>query len=149
MKDGENFALVLELATYLLKCLTRLVKLYSQDLSTSTSVDKLRRLKRVTTLAELLNPIGKEIFFLLDSDLGIKEYVVWGTLVPFLLETFGTQTPHDGVSLDKVMDLLLSFPEFKDLIIPTMQVISYSCKTLMITRIDCPYTGSYPYLAQS
>ena len=114
-------------------------------------LEKLRRLKRVTPCVELLNPIGKEIckqfFSLLDGDIGIKEYVVWGALVPFMLETFGMQAPHDGASLDKVMDLLLSFPEFKDLIIPTMLALSYSCKTSMITLVDCPYTGSYPYLA--
>lgn len=151
MKVGEHVAVASELAVYLLKCLTRLVKLYSQDPSTSTSVEKLRRLKRVTPLVGLLNPIGKEIckqfFSLLDGDLGIKEYVVWGALVPFMLETFGTQAPHDGASLDKVMELLLSFPEFKDLVIPTMQALSYGCKTSMINLVDCPYTGSYPYLA--
>ena len=83
----------------------------------------------------------------MDGDIGIKEYVVWGALVPFMLETFGMQAPHDGASLDKVMDLLLSFPEFKHLIIATMLALSYSCKTSMITLVDYPYTGSYPYLA--
>ncbi|KAH9296477.1 hypothetical protein KI387_040065, partial [Taxus chinensis] len=151
IKDGEDVAFISEMATYLLKCLSRLVKLRNHYPSTSTSVEKLRRFKRFTLHAEFLNPIGKEIcqhfFSLLDGDPGTKEYVVWSALVPFLMETFGIQAPHDGASLDMVMDLLLPFTEFNELIIPVMQALAYRCKTSPIVLIDCPYTGSYPYLA--
>ena len=102
-KDGEHVALVSELTTYLLKCLTRLVKLYSQDPSTSTSVEKLRRLKRVTPRVELLNPIGNEIskqfFSLLDGDIG-KQFCL------FLVSIYS----HWCVQL-----LLLQFSELFDL----------------------------------
>uniref|UniRef100_A0A0D6R5Y3 B30.2/SPRY domain-containing protein n=1 Tax=Araucaria cunninghamii TaxID=56994 RepID=A0A0D6R5Y3_ARACU len=151
VKDAEDVAMVAEMVSYLLKCLLRLVKLYSQDPSTSTSLEKLRRLKRFTPLAELLNPISKKIcklfFSFLEGDPGTKEYVVWGALVPFMMETFGTQGPHDGASLDKVMDLFWSFQEFRELIIPIMQMLAYNCKTSPIILVDCPSTGSYPYLA--
>eukprot|EP01018_Ginkgo_biloba_P039209 Gb_19146 [translate_table: standard] len=151
LKNGGDVALVSAIATYLLGCLLRLVKLYSQDPCASTSVEKLRRWKRFSPLAELFNPIGKEIckhfFCLFDGDSGNKEYIIWGALVPFMLETFGMQAPHDGASLDRVVDLLLSFPEFNELIAPIMQALANSCKTSPITLVDCPYTGSYPYLA--
>ncbi|XP_057860928.2 E3 ubiquitin-protein ligase RKP isoform X2 [Cryptomeria japonica] len=151
VKDGEDVASLSEIASYLLRCLLRLVKLRSHYPSTSTLVEKLRRLKRFTLQEELLIPIGKEIcqhfFCLLDGDPGVKEHLVWGALVPFMMETFGTQAPHDGASLDRVMDLFLSFPEFNELIIPIMQALAHSCKTSAIILVDCPCTGSYPYLA--
>lgn len=151
VEDGEEVASLSEIASYLLRCLYRLVKLRSHYPSSSTSVEKLRRLKRFTLDEEILTPIGKEIcqhfFSLLDGDPGVKEHVVWGALVPFMMETFGTQAPHDGASLDRVIDLFSLFPEFSGLIIPIMQALAYSCKTSAIILVDCPYTGSYPYLA--
>eukprot|EP00252_Welwitschia_mirabilis_P021316 TRINITY_DN5440_c0_g1_i1.p1 TRINITY_DN5440_c0_g1~~TRINITY_DN5440_c0_g1_i1.p1 ORF type:complete len:1320 (-),score=231.72 TRINITY_DN5440_c0_g1_i1:184-4143(-) len=152
VRSGERQALVSELASYFLSCLSRLVKLYCYDIGTSASVDKMRIFKRCAAFHDLFHPVGQEIckqFFssLNGGGMEAKEYVVWGTLVPFLLEIFGSQYPHDGSCLDKVVDLIMSFSVFSDLILPIIQALAYNCKTSKVSLVHCPYTGSYPYLA--
>ncbi|KAF9623740.1 hypothetical protein IFM89_005247 [Coptis chinensis] len=65
----------------------------------STSVEKLRRLKRFSPLDDLFHPIShvicEELFSAIDMEAGHSEYIGWGPFVSFLMEIFGKRAPHD------------------------------------------------------
>ncbi|XP_077224077.1 E3 ubiquitin-protein ligase RKP [Tasmannia lanceolata] len=138
-------------ATYLLQCLLRLLDLQSMDKTDMTSVEKLRRLKRFAPLEELFYPIARgicgEFFSLLEMEPGSSEYLGWGRLLSFLLEVFGMQAPHDYASLDRVLDLFLEFSQSRLIFQHVISALSCSCKTAPLVLTECPYSGSYPYLA--
>ncbi|GBG60376.1 hypothetical protein CBR_g4334 [Chara braunii] len=78
------------------------------------------------------------------------EYVIWATLVPFLLETLGPSPPHDGDTLDNVVSLLLRCLDSVALefCIPEIfEALAYGCRTSSLVPRDYPYTGAYKYLA--
>ncbi|KAK9096838.1 hypothetical protein Sjap_022335 [Stephania japonica] len=139
------------LATYLLRCLSRLLELQSGDKVDSFSVEKLGRLKRFPTLVELFYPIShvicEEFFAALDTEAGSLEYVGWGPFVSFFMEVFGIQAPHDYASLDRVLDLFTDNEKFHLMFQHIINSLSYHCKTAPLALMDCPYSGSYPYLA--
>jgi len=157
-------------AKFLLGCLQRLVQLSSHEVAAAMApVDRLRRLIPLSEddisslggeICELLQPL------LLAGGLETKEekddatddvrqpnqYVVWAALVPFLLETYKQEAPHDAPSVDKALDLLL--PRLVDkqvadglLISMLMEALAYGCRTSPFSFADHPYSGPYPYLA--
>ncbi|XP_073388310.1 E3 ubiquitin-protein ligase RKP [Physcomitrium patens] len=154
-------------AKFLLSCLQRLVQLGSREVTAAMApVDRLKRFIPLTSDDVLLT--GSEICNLLRPlllssrmpgetvSLGKKsnapgEYVIWGALVPFLLETYRQEAPHDASSVDQALDLLL--PQLEGhvfsgaLVTIIMEALAYGCRTSPITLVDHPYTGSYPYLA--
>ncbi|XP_010261124.1 PREDICTED: E3 ubiquitin-protein ligase RKP isoform X2 [Nelumbo nucifera] len=147
----QNSPSVNPLATHLLRCLSRLLELKFMENTDSTSVEKLRRLKRFVPLEELYHPIARgiceEFFSAVDQELGSVEYVSWGPLVSFLLETFGKQAPHNYTNLDGVVDLFLEFGGSRLMFLYVINSLSCSCKTAPLVLMECPYSGSYSYLA--
>ncbi|XP_043721494.1 E3 ubiquitin-protein ligase RKP-like [Telopea speciosissima] len=139
------------LATHLLQCLLRLLELQQMEKSDSTSVEKLGRLKRFAPIKELFHQIAhaicEEFFFAVDMDLGSVEYVCWGPLVSFLMDVFKKQAPHDYESLDGVIDLFLEFRGSCMMFQHVISSLSCSCKIATLVLTECPYSGSYSYLA--
>ncbi|OVA13673.1 B30.2/SPRY domain [Macleaya cordata] len=139
------------LATNLLLCLSRLLELQRVEKAESTSVEKLRKLKRYPPLKELFHPISRviceEFFSAIDMELGSIEYIVWGPFVSFLMEVFGTQAPHDYVSLDRALDLFLDSGKSSLIFQHVINALSCSCKTASLVLMECPYSGSYSYVA--
>ncbi|XP_068638077.1 E3 ubiquitin-protein ligase RKP-like [Aristolochia californica] len=135
----------------LLQCFLRLLRLESMNRSDSTSIERLRRLKRFLPLEDLFHPISHgicEVFFsIIGSHLKNDEYFGWGPIASFLLEVFGLQAPHDYVSLDRTIDLFLEFPRSRPVLIHVIRALSSYCKTASLILMECPYSGSYPYLA--
>jgi Kip1 ubiquitination-promoting complex protein 1 len=154
-------------AKFLLGCLQRLVQLGSREVAAAMApVDRLRRL---TPLADNhISSIGAEICELLwplllagpetaalkiatDDVRPPGEYVVWAALVPFLLETYRQEAPHDAPSVDQALDLLL--PRLArqvadgSLVTMLMEALAYGCRTSPYSLANHPYTGAYPYLA--
>lgn len=78
---------------------------------------------------------------------GCCEYISWASLLPFMLEVFGSQVPHDYACLDQVIGLFFKFHGHVALFQHLIMALSFGCKTAPIVLVDCPYTGSYPYLA--
>lgn len=137
-------------AYYLLQCLSRLLEVQRLDKPDLSYFEKLRRFKRFVPLEGLFHPIFQGIcseFFAVISTNDSSEYIAWGAVKTFLLEIFGVQAPHDYASLDQVVDLFLKFPESKSMFQHLIAALSYSCKTAPLILTDCPYSGSYPYLA--
>ncbi|XP_058084516.1 E3 ubiquitin-protein ligase RKP [Magnolia sinica] len=136
---------------YLLQCLLRLLEVHSIDKADSSSVEKLRRLKRFASLEELFYPVSRgiceELFSLIDEQPRSAEYIGWGPLVSFLLEVFRMQALHDYASLDRVVDLFLEFSGSRSVFQHVINALSCSCKTTPLVLTECPYSGSYPYLA--
>ncbi|KAL3692194.1 hypothetical protein R1sor_005845 [Riccia sorocarpa] len=147
-------------ASYLLGCLQRLVQLGSREVAAAKA--PVERLKRFTPLSEseslkvgamimeLLQPlvcadIGNESS-LEDDSPSLAEYVIWGSLVPFLMDTYRLEAPHDSPSLDHALDFLLPFLDRRGVEI-IMEALAYGCRTSPFTFTDYPYTGSYAYLA--
>lgn len=154
-------------AKFLLGCLQRLVQLGSREVAAAMApVDRLRRFTPLTE--DDVSSIGAEICELLrplllagpepeDSEMvpcklrppGL--YAIWGALVPFLLETYRQEAPHDAPSVDQALDLLLPLLEKQvadgSLIATLMEALAYGCRTSPFTLVDHPYTGPYPYLA--
>ncbi|KAK9163034.1 hypothetical protein Syun_003936 [Stephania yunnanensis] len=139
------------ISTYLLRCLSRLLELQCGDKVDSLSVEKLGRLKRFPPLLELFNPIShvicEEFFAALDAEAGSLEYAGWGPFVSFLMEVFRMQAPHDYARLDRVLDLFTDNEKFHLMFHHIINSLSYHCKTAPLVLMDCPYSGSYPYLA--
>jgi Kip1 ubiquitination-promoting complex protein 1 len=132
-------------------------------------VDRLRRLIPLSEddisslggeICELLRPLllaggletKEEKDDATDDVRQLNQYVVWAALVPFLLETYRREAPHDAPSVDKALDLLL--PRLVDkqvadgsLISMLMEALAYGCRTSPFSLADHPYTGPYPYLA--
>lgn len=161
VNDGELVVSAITRAQYLLGCLQRLVQLDSREVVAAMApIDRLRRLK---PLGEDSVLVGREIcrplasLFSIDGEAyrmsasGFRaEYVIWGALVPFLMELYRWQPPHDVQSVDKALDLLLPFLDMgsaRACIFQIMEALSFGCRTSPIVLMECPFTGSYPYLA--
>lgn len=139
------------LVTHLLCCLSRLLAMQSMERSEVISVEKLRRLKRFAPLDELFRPVSlvicEEFFSALDVEMQSAEYIGWGPVLSFMLEVFGVQAPHDYKSLDRIVDLFLEFEGSHLLFEHVINALSCSCKTAPFVLTECPYSGSYFYLA--
>lgn len=138
-------------AAYLLQCLSRLLEVQSVDKSDSAYFEKLRRVKRFTPLNDLSQSLShgicEEFFHVINANDSSTEYMVSGILVSFLLKVFGAQEPHDYASLDRVMDLFREFPGSDPLLQHVILALSCSCRVAQLVLTECPYSGSYPYLA--
>ncbi|KAF2284177.1 hypothetical protein GH714_019794 [Hevea brasiliensis] len=138
------------LATQLLRCLSKLFNLQCIERTDSSSVGKLRRLKRFVSLEELFYPvchsICEELFCILETDARNAEYVAWGPLLSFMMKVFRLQPAHDYSSLDRFIDVFLEFRE-SCLIFEYISALSSCCKTASLVLNECPYSGSYSYLA--
>lgn len=136
--------------THLLQCWSRLLSMHSVERAEHSLVQKLRRLKRFTSLEEFFLPVShaicEEFFSVLEADAGSTEYMVWGPLLSFMFEVFGLNAPHDYSSLDKVVDALLEFQGSHFLFEHIINALSCGCKTASLVLTDCPYSGSYSYL---
>ncbi|XP_018676963.2 E3 ubiquitin-protein ligase RKP isoform X2 [Musa acuminata AAA Group] len=138
-------------ANYLLSCLTRLLEVRCLDKPDSAYFEKLRRFRRFAPLKELFYPIShgilEEFFNVIQSSEGSFEYIAWGALPSCFLGIFGIHEPHDYASLDQVLDLFLEFPGSDPLLQHLIVALSCSCKVAPLVLTECPYSGSYPYLA--
>ncbi|XAR73306.1 hypothetical protein NMG60_11007227 [Bertholletia excelsa] len=139
------------LAMNLLNCLIRMLEMQRIDRTEFSSVEKLRRLKRFVPFEELFHPVSRgiceELSYAFDVELGSIEYIVWGPLLSFIMEVFGLRPPHDYMSLDRILDLLLEIPKSRLIFEHIITALSCGCKTASLILTDCPYSGSYPYLA--
>ncbi|TXG60567.1 hypothetical protein EZV62_015140 [Acer yangbiense] len=135
-------------ASQLLQCLSRLLGMERAERS---SVERSRRLKRFVSHGEIVYPVShgicEELFSVLEADVGSMEYVVWGRLLSFLMEVCGVQVPHDFSSLDRVFDVLLQFQGSHLMFEHILNALSCCCKTASVVLTECPYSGSYPFLA--
>lgn len=151
-------------ASYLFGALQRLVQLGSREVAAAMSpVD---RLKRFTPISDddtqaLGAEICKQLASLLTTNTeaagasntessAVVEYLIWGSLVPFLIDVYRPFAPHDGPSLERALDLLLPRLESMDLklcVTGVMDALAYGCRTSPYTLADQHCTGSYPYLA--
>lgn len=138
-------------ASQLLHCLSRLLEIKRMERSDFTSVDKLRRLQRFVPLEDIFHPaadaICDEFISVLNEDERGMEYIAWGPFLSFLMELYGLHLPHDHSSLDKVLDIVLLFRSSSLLFTHLIHALSYGCKTASLVLTDCPYSGSYSYLA--
>ncbi|XP_022741612.1 E3 ubiquitin-protein ligase RKP isoform X2 [Durio zibethinus] len=138
-------------AKKLLDCLSRLLDTQSVERAEHSSVEKLRRLKRFVSLEELFYPVShgicKEFFSAVEADYRSAEYIGWGPLLMFLMGIFGVQAPHDWLSLDRVLDVLLEFQGSHVMFEHIINALSCGCKTAPLVLTECPYSGSYSYLA--
>lgn len=137
--------------TYLLRCLFRLLEVHNLEKSESAYFEKLRRVKKFAPLHELFQPISEGICAELFSDIevsqGCLEYIAWGSLTTLLLDVFRTREPHDFSCLDQVLDLFLQFPGCTSLFQELIVALSCMCKAAPLVLTECPYSGSYPFLA--
>ncbi|XP_020257334.1 E3 ubiquitin-protein ligase RKP isoform X2 [Asparagus officinalis] len=137
--------------SYLLQCLSRLLEVQSVDRSDLGSFQKLRSLKRFAPLEELYYPlcrgICEELFTTIEANSRCIEYIAWGVVVPFLFEVFGLRAPHDFMNLDLIVNLFLQFPVSNLLFQHVILALSCNCRTAPLVLVECPYSGSYPYLA--
>ncbi|KAB5556567.1 hypothetical protein DKX38_007476 [Salix brachista] len=139
------------LAMELLQCLSRLSDTIGVERVESSLVGKLRRLKRFVSLDEVFYPvchgICEEFFSVLEGYSGSIEYVAWGPLLSFLMEVFRVQAPHDYSVLDRFIDVFLEFQESCLMFEHIFNALSSCCKTASLVLTECPYSGSYSYLA--
>uniref|UniRef100_A0A7I4BXX7 RING-type E3 ubiquitin transferase n=1 Tax=Physcomitrium patens TaxID=3218 RepID=A0A7I4BXX7_PHYPA len=154
-------------AKFLLGCLQRLVQLGSREVAAAMAPeDRLRRYSRLTgydvlslgsEICDFLLPLllvspRSDDLVLLENNLKVPgEYTIWCSLVPFLLETYRKEAPHDASSVDQALDILLPRLErhvpVGDFVTTIMEALAYGCRTSPFTLVDHPYTGPYPYLA--
>ncbi|KAJ8765528.1 hypothetical protein K2173_014650 [Erythroxylum novogranatense] len=138
-------------ATKLLQCLSRLLDMQSVERADNTLVGRMRRLKRFALPEQLFYPvchgICEEFFSLLKEDSESTEYLAWGPLLSFMMEVFRVHAPHDYASLDKFISVFLQFQESHLIFEHVINALSCGCKTATMILTDCPYSGSYPYLA--
>lgn len=158
--EGGGFVSATLRAKYLFGCLQRLVQLGSREVAAAMA--PVERLKRYTPLnedesfkvgsmiMELLQPLlspaaGSDS--LEDGDPHARaEYVIWGALVPFLMDTLRLEAPHDAPSVDQALEFVLPCLDLPGVEI-VMDALAYGCRTSPFTLTDYPYTGSYAYLA--
>nr|GMC63097.1 E3 ubiquitin-protein ligase RKP [Ipomoea batatas] len=138
------------LSTHLLNCFVRLVETHRMERAEYGSVEKLR-LKRFAPFEELSPPVFRglceELFLSLGAEAGSEKYVAWGPLLSLMIKIFRMQPPHDYTSLDRLLDSLLDFPESRLLFEHIIDALSSFCKTAPLSLTECPYSGSYTYLA--
>ncbi|KAL5703827.1 RING-type E3 ubiquitin transferase [Ranunculus cassubicifolius] len=142
---------VVSLANYLLRCLSRLLELQFVEKAESFSVEKLRRLKRFSPREELFYPISHvicdELFSATDVETESSEYIGWGPFLSFLMEVFGMQAPHDYERLDKALNLFIPYGGSHVIFQHALNALACNCKTSPLVLMDCPFSGSYSYLA--
>ncbi|KNA19170.1 hypothetical protein SOVF_064060 [Spinacia oleracea] len=135
-------------ASQLLQCLSRMLEIERMERAEFSSIDKLRRF---VPLDDIFHPVADaicdEFFSILDEDEKAMEYISWGPFLSFLMELYGLHLPHDHRSLDKVLDIVLKFRSSTLLFQHVIGALSYGCKTAALVLTECPYSGSYPYLA--
>ncbi|XP_052197848.1 E3 ubiquitin-protein ligase RKP isoform X2 [Diospyros lotus] len=140
-----------DLAKNLLNCLSRLWEMQRIEGAELSSVEKLRRLKRFAPFEEIFHPVShgicEEFFLALDTEAGSTEYVAWGPVLLFIMKVFGVHPPHDYRSLDRLLDLFLEFQGSRLLLEHVLNALSCGCKTASLVLTECPYSGSYPFLA--
>ncbi|XP_021887448.1 LOW QUALITY PROTEIN: E3 ubiquitin-protein ligase RKP [Carica papaya] len=138
-------------AAKLLQCFSRLLDMHSVERAERSLVDKFRRLKRFGSFEELFHPVSraicKEFFSLLEGDPASIVYIGWGALLEFMMGVFGMHAPHDCSSLDKVLDIFQEFQGSYLILEHVINALSCCCKTASFVLTECPYSGSYPYLA--
>ncbi|KAK8966827.1 E3 ubiquitin-protein ligase RKP [Platanthera guangdongensis] len=138
---------------YFLQCLSRLLEVQQLDKSSSTYFEKTRRLKRFAPIEGLFYPIShgicEELFAMIRLNQDCIEYISWAALLPFMLEVFRSQVPHDYATLDQVIGLFFEFHGHVSLFQHLIMALSFSCKTSTLALVDCLYSGSYPYLAMA
>ncbi|KAG0626698.1 hypothetical protein M758_2G144800 [Ceratodon purpureus] len=154
-------------ARFLLGCLQRLVQLGSREVAAAMApVDRLRRYTPLGEedaavvggeVCDVLVPLlvargGREGAASAEENVKVPgEYVIWGALMPFLLETYRAEAPHDGPSVDQALDLLLPRLERQvaggSVVATMMEALAYGCRTSPFALADHPYTGPYAYLA--
>lgn len=138
-------------ASGLLHCLKKLLEMNRVGGTEIKSVEKLRILKRFQPLEKLFDPVSngicEEIFQSLEAELRSKEYIAWGPLLTVLMGVFGAYPPHDYTGLDRVIDLLSPHERWKPMWEHLLNALSCRCKTASLVLTECPYSGSYPYLA--
>ncbi|KAI5405191.1 E3 ubiquitin-protein ligase RKP isoform X1 [Lathyrus oleraceus] len=137
--------------TRLLQCWSRLLDMHSVERADHSLAQKLRRVKRFVSLEEIFRPVSyaicEELFSILEENVGHTEYMVWGPVLSFMFEVFELHAPHDYSSLDKVVEVLLQFQGSHVLFENILNALSCGCKTAQLVLTECPYSGSYPYLA--
>ncbi|KAG7983064.1 hypothetical protein I3843_04G085400 [Carya illinoinensis] len=138
-------------ATQLLRCLSRLLDMQSLGRDEHYSIEKLRRLKTLVSFEELFDTVShgicEEFFHLLETDAGSVEYIGWGPFLSLMMEVFRVQAPHDYSSLDKAVDVFLKFEGSHLLFEHLINALSCGCKTRSLVLTECPFSGSYSYLA--
>jgi Kip1 ubiquitination-promoting complex protein 1 len=138
-------------AAYLLRCLFRLLEVQNLEKSESAYFEKLRRVKKFAPLQELFRPISEaicaEFFSAIEVSQGCLEYIAWGSLITLLLDVFRAREPHDLSCLDQILDLFLQFPGCTSLLQELIVALSCMCKVAPLVLTECPYSGSYPFLA--
>ncbi|KAL2521490.1 E3 ubiquitin-protein ligase [Forsythia ovata] len=139
------------LASNLFHCLLRLLEMQRLKRAEFDTVEKLRRLKRFASFDELSHPVFQaicgELFSVLAAETGSADYVGRGPFLSFIMETFRIHPPHDYTSMDRVLDSFLEFEESRLLFEQTIDALSSGCKTASLILTECPYSGSYSYLA--
>ncbi|KAL0378586.1 UNVERIFIED_CONTAM: E3 ubiquitin-protein ligase RKP [Sesamum radiatum] len=139
------------LATDLFDCFLRLLQMQRHERAEMETVEKLRRLKRFASFEELLRPVSRgiceELLSALSAENGSWEYIGHGPFLSFMMEVFRVHPPHDHLTLDRVIDSFLGFEESKLLFKHALEALSSGCKTASLVLTECPYSGSYSYLA--
>ncbi|KAK4382985.1 E3 ubiquitin-protein ligase RKP [Sesamum angolense] len=139
------------LATDLFDCFLRLLQMQRRERAETETVEKLRRLKRFASFEELLRPVSQgiceELLSAISAEIGSAEYIGHGPFLSFMMEVFRVHPPHDYLTLDKVIDSFLGFEESKILFKHILEALSSGCKTASLVLTECPYSGSYSYLA--
>ncbi|KAL6552196.1 hypothetical protein OROGR_008350 [Orobanche gracilis] len=138
----------MSLAISLFDCFLRLLQMQCLERPEIVTVEKLRRLKRFASFEELLHPVSHGICEeLLSSKIGDAEYIGHGPFLSFMMEIFRIRPPHDYLTLDRVLDSFLGFEDSKILFQHVFEALSSGCKTASLVLTECPYSGSYCYLA--
>ncbi|KAJ7546266.1 hypothetical protein O6H91_08G032800 [Diphasiastrum complanatum] len=146
--NEEKQVLLTLKAKFLFGCLQRLVQLGSPEVSAAMAPAE--RLRRFTPLAEEQFGLAGEVICNPLAQLLNSRFVIWGNLVPFLLEVHRSETPHDGPSVDRAWDLLLQYlpsAVVQNCVEEVMEALAYSCRTSPFTLANCPFGGAYPFLA--
>ncbi|CAN1224507.1 E3 ubiquitin-protein ligase RKP [Linum grandiflorum] len=140
-----------QFASQMLSCLSRLLDLQSREQADSFLAAKFRRLKRFVSLEELFSPVSRGICEVMFSVLGTEaeslEYIAWGSFLTFMVEVFRAQAPHEYSGLDKIINVFLEFHASHLVFEHLLNALSSACRTAPLILTDCPYSGSYPYLA--
>lgn len=138
-------------AVHLLRCLSRLLDMHCVERAEHSSFEKLRRLKRFVSFEDLFHPVSRgiceEFFSVIEANAQSVEYISWGPFLSFMMEVLGVQAPHDYSSLDRILDVFLEFQGSSLFFEHILNALSSGCKTAKLVLTECPYSGSYPYLA--
>ncbi|EPS67096.1 hypothetical protein M569_07680, partial [Genlisea aurea] len=132
----------------LFDCFRRLLQMLRPANAEIDTVEELIKLKRFASFEKLLSPVShaicEELFSVLESS---AEYVGYGSFCSFIMEIFRLQPPHDYLTVNRIIDSFLGFKESEILFEHLIGALSARCKTASLILTDCPYSGSYSYLA--